>query len=462
MATTYLVKTGISAGNRRTWTWSGWVKRANLGEQRIFNHEQSSGTSQIGVLKWDGSDKILYADNTGSGNSINLNSSNMVFRDIGAWYHIVLRIDTTDATANNRARIYVNGQDIHSELGSFSTHTQPSQNYDTFANQSGNKMSIGVWVNNTNQYFDGSMTHIHFTDGYSYAPTSFGETDSTSGIWKPKTAPSVTYGNNGFFLKMENSGAMGTDSSGNSNTFTVSGTLTQNVDTPSNNFATLNPLYTIEYKSAFFPTNGLTSANITHSAWNTIPSTTAVSSGKWYFEGYGHTNGSNYLHYGITSSAKMNANATQPESEIQANANGYAYGYYGSNGQMYYSTTAASTTTSYGNSYTSSDYIGIFMDLDNNKLYFAKNGTLQNSGTGFDIGADGKPYLACISLYSGATNVNFGSGVFGTTALTGTTYADANGHGTFKYSPNQGGASNFDSAAKNFYALNTKNLKEFG
>ena len=78
------------------------------------------------------------------------------------------------------------------------------------------------------------------------------------------------------------------------------------------------------------------------------------------------------------------------------------------------------------------------------------------------IGADGKPYLACISLYSGATNVNFGSGVFGTTALTGTTYADANGHGIFKYSPNQAGASNFDSSAKNFYALNTKNLKEFG
>ena len=91
-------------------------------------------------------------------------------------------------------------------------------------------------------YFNGSMTHLHWIDGTAYDADDFGETDSTSGIWKPKTAPSVTYGTNGFFLKFENSGAMGTDSSGNSNTFTVSGTLTQNVDTPSNNFATLNPL----------------------------------------------------------------------------------------------------------------------------------------------------------------------------------------------------------------------------
>ncbi len=95
------------------------------------------------------------------------------------------------------------------------------------------------------------MTHFHFIDGTAYDASTFGESDSVSGIWKPKTAPSVTYGTNGFFLKMENSGAMGTDSSGNSNTFTVSGTLTQNVDTPSNNFATYNPLDNYYASSTF-------------------------------------------------------------------------------------------------------------------------------------------------------------------------------------------------------------------
>jgi hypothetical protein len=96
------------------------------------------------------------------------------------------------------------------------------------------------------------MTHIHYTDGYAYDASTFGETDSTSGIWKPKTAPSVTYGTNGFFLKFENSGAMGTDSSGNSNTFTVSGTLTQNVDTPSNNFATMESIILFNFSRSSF------------------------------------------------------------------------------------------------------------------------------------------------------------------------------------------------------------------
>ena len=134
----------------------------------------------------------------------------------------------------------------------------------------------------------------------------------------------------------------------------------------------------------------------------------------------------------------MNANSTQAQAEINTNSNGYAYGYYGTNGSIYYSTPSSSTSTSYGNSYGSTDYIGIFVDLDNNKLYFAKNGTLQNSGTGYDIHADGKPYLLTTAVYNGLTNVNFGNGLFGTTALTGTTYADANGDGIFKYSPNQG------------------------
>jgi hypothetical protein len=158
----------------------------------------------------------------------------------------------------------------------------------------------------------------------------------------------------------------------------------------------------------------------------------------------------------------MNASATQAQQEIQSGSNGYAIGYYGTNGNRYYSTTSESTSASYGASYGSTDYIGIFVDLDNNKLYFAKNGTLQNSGTGLDINAAGKPYLLATAVYNGLTNVNFGNGLFGTTALTGTTYADANGHGIFKYSPNQGGAANFDSTAKNFYAMNTKNLEEFG
>ena len=132
-----------------------------------------------------------------------------------------------------------------------------------------NPNHIGNDSEQTNPYFNGSMTHFHFIDGTAYDASTFGETDSTSGIWKPKTAPSVTYGTNGFFLKMENSGAMGTDSSGNSNTFTVSGTLTQNVDTPSNNFATMNPLDNYYASSTFSNGNTTIVTNSGNTTYNT-------------------------------------------------------------------------------------------------------------------------------------------------------------------------------------------------
>ena len=455
MASTYLTRTLGSSSN--SGTISMWVKRSKLATTQYLYANLVSGTN-YGIIFFDSNDRIEFMTVTSGSHTQKLLTTRK-FRDTGAWYHFVFATDTDNSTATNRLRLYVNGVE-ETDFDTDATGSQGDTN-NLFQASAANDHVISGSASQSD-LFDGLMTHIHIVPGSQLAPTVFGETDSTSGIWKPITSPSVTYTAQGSFLKFENSAAMGTDSSGNSNTWTVGGSMTQNVDSPTNNYATLTPLYTIEYNSAQFFTNGNNTTNSNQTQWNTNPCTMEVSSGKWYFEGYGHTNASHYVHYGITSSAKMNANATQAQAEINTNSNGYAYGYYGTNGSIYYSTTSASSSTSYGNSYGSTDYIGIFADLDNNKLYFAKNGTLQNSGTGYDISADGKPYILATAVYSGLTNVNFGSGVFGTTALTGTTYADANGHGTFKYSPNQGGAANFDSAAKNFYAMNTKNLKEFG
>ena len=456
---TYISRTPSSAGNRKKFTISMWVKRGGLGIDHWLVQGGTSGTEFD--IRFNTSDQIRfseYASSTGYGLI-----TNRKFRDTAAWYHLVFTYDSAQSTDTDRNKIYVNGEQIlASDCTAYDSGKHPPQNHDNAAWNNTTEFRINDVTWTTSSAKDASYTHIHHTDGYAYAASDFGETDSTSGIWKPKTAPSVTYGTNGFFLKFENAGNLDVDSSGNNLTFSTSGNLTQNVDTPSNNYATLTPLYTIEYNSAQFFTNVNTTTNSNTTQWNTVPCTMEVSSGKWYFEGYGHTNGSHYVHYGITSSEKMIANATQAQSEINTNSNGYAYGYYGYNGSIYYSTTSSSSSASYGDSYGNTDYIGIFADLDNNKLYFAKNGTLQNSGTGYDISADGKPYILATAVYNGLTNVNFGSGVFGTTALTGTTYADANGHGTFKYSPNQGGAANFDSTAKNFYAMNSKNLKEFG
>ena len=453
MATSYLEHTLSAAdtnGNKKA-TFSAWLKRTNQNAEHVFYTVRQDSTN---FFRFRIDNNAINVTSQVSGTNYYATTS-AVFRDPSAFYHVVVTYDTTQATASDRIKIYVNG-----EVQDISASNYPSQDATLFMIASGLPQRVGQEAGTG--HFDGIMAHVHYTEGYAYAASDFGSTDATSGIWKPNTSPSVSYGTNGFFLKFENSAAMGTDSSGASNDFTVYGNLTQNVDTPSNNQAILNPLYSIEYNSALFFTNANNTVNINTTAWNTVPCTMAITKGRWYFEGYGHTNSSNYVHYGITSQAKMNANATQPESEINTNSNGYAYGYYGTNGKIYYSTPSTDTSVTYGDSYGSTDYIGIFVDLEDNKIYFAKNGTLQNSGTGYDIHADGKPYLLTTAVYNGLTNLNFGSGVFGTTALTGTTYSDANSFGTFKYSPNQGGASNFDSTAKNFYTMNTKNLKEFG
>ena len=453
MATSYLEHTLTTAdtnGNKKA-TFSAWLKRTNQGSEHVF-YTVRQDSSNFFRFRFD-SDKINVTSNTSGTNYYATTSA--VFRDPSAFYHVVVAYDTTQGTASDRIKIYVNG-----EVQDISASNYPSQDATLFMIASGQPQRVGQ--ESGSGYFDGIMAHVHYTEGYAYAASDFGSTDATSGIWKPNTSPSVSYGTNGFWLKFENSAAMGTDSSGASNDFTVYGNLTQNVDTPSNNQAILNPLYSIEYNSSLLFTNANNTVNINTTAWNTVPCTMAITKGRWYFEGYGHTNSSNYVHYGITSQAKMNANATQPEVEINQNSNGYAYGYYGNSGRIYYSTPSTASDAAYGDSYGSTGYIGIFVDLEDNKIYFAKNGTLQNSGTGYDIHADGKPYLLTTAVYNGLTNLNFGSGVFGTTALTGTTYSDANSFGTFKYSPNQGGASNFDSTAKNFYTMNTKNLKQFG
>ena len=306
-------------------------------------------------------------------------------------------------------------------------NNRPSQNYDTF-NASGNTFRIGR-DRTTTAYLDGILAHTHFIDGTAYPASTFGETDSTSGIWKPKTAPSVTYGNNGFFLKFENSGAMGTDSSGNSNTFTVSGTLTQNVDTPSNNFATINPLYYSTSQSTL--SNGNLTATSSGANWNNFHSTIAPSTGKWYWEVKVVNVGSNTHPIGIVGTEASDINSTSPGDSFDGDATGISYVQTG-------------------------DIIGVAMDLDNHKLYFSKNGTYQNSGvptsgatgTGAISIVSGHSYLASFAHYNTMVDsINFGNPAFSISSGN----ADGNGYGNFEYAVPNG-----------YYSLNSKNLAEYG
>src|SRR5210317_540063 len=276
MASTYLTRTPSSAGDRKTFTFSTWIKRSSSSANQMLL-VQSSSSSNFSFMRFKSDGTLSIYSESGGSSQYNFVPS-MLFRDFSAWYHVVLTIDTTQATSTDRVKFYVNG----SQITDFSTETYPSQNIDTMFNST-NALELGRRTYSTDEYLDGSLAHTHFIDGTAYAASTFGETDSTTGIWKPKTAPSVTYGTNGFFLKFASSGSMGTDSSGNGNNFSVgAGTLTQTQDTPSNVFATLNPLVYSGRNITF--SNGNLSQSCSTLSGDASTSSIGVSSGKWYYE----------------------------------------------------------------------------------------------------------------------------------------------------------------------------------
>jgi len=284
MASTYLTRTFGSAGNSKTFTVSFWFKLGIVPDGTSMN-TIGSGTDNTNDFMIGFSYDV--ARTTGihilarnSGTKVIDVQTNRKFRDLSAWYHAVIAVDTTQSTDSDRVKIYING----SQETSLLTSTYPSQNTDLRWNTA-TAHYIGTTRDNqtATNLFDGLMAHVNNIDGTAYDADTFGETDATTGIWKPKFGPSVTYGTNGFFLKFENSGAFGTDSSGNGNNFTVNGTMTQTIDTPSNVFATLNPL--MGGLSSVTYSNGNTTATFAApSTWYFTPSTLAASQGKWYAE----------------------------------------------------------------------------------------------------------------------------------------------------------------------------------
>ena len=449
MANTYLTRTAGTPTNAKKFTISFWSKRTKLSaDQQILGFETDSNNK---LFCWfNGSDQFDFINKSSNSTTMRLKTTR-VFRDPSAWYHIVLAVDTTDSTSTDRLKLYVNGSRQLSANNGYASETYPSA--DATASVGGTHI-IGADHNGGSQqyFYDGILTHVHYTDGYVYTPSTFGETDSTSGIWKPKTSPSVTYGTNGYFLKFENSGAMGTDSSGNTNTFTPAGTLTQNVDTPSNNFATLNPFYYETNLSTL--SSGNLKASSSGAAWKNIYSNMAVGSGKWYCEiKIDSWNGSNTLVTGVISVDSDRLSKTASGDFFASATTAIAYN--AANGNK----VVENTETSYGNSYTSGDILGIAMDLDNNKLYFSKNGTFQNSGvptsgstgTGAISMTANTDYVVAIAHYNTqVASFNFGQGFFGTTAVASAN-ADGNGFGAFEYAVPTG-----------YYSLCTKNIKEFG
>ena len=409
MANTYLTRTPSTAGNRKTWTWSAWIKRSALGSS--VNYLFSAGTDANGADRRYGFylyNDLLYQDRYGGSNALT-----QVFRDVSAWYHIVISVDTTQATASNRTKVYINNT-------LYNLTTLFNQNEDTPVNSTLIHSVGGGTDNLAANHFNGSMSHINFIDGTAYDATAFGQYDA-NGVWKIKTSPSVTYGTNGFFI-LKNGNSV-TDQSPNTNNFTVGGgTLTNTEDSPSNVFATLNPL--IASSIPTYSNGNLTIAGA--STWESSPSTLAVSSGLWYAE-FKDVSGSNNM-VGVEN-AEIQTWITQFP--------GYSsdgWGYARDGGKR-----NSGSDTAYGSSFTSGDIISIALDMDNKFVYFAKNGTWQNSGdpTSGATGTGGlslsaNEYYFVTASYNSSSSANFGNGYFGATAIS-SAGTNASGIGIFEH-----------------------------
>ena len=426
-----LTKSYSSAGNLRTWTYSAWFKLSLVpAAYRLF----SIGTVASGPIFsifFTAGDLRIENDNNSS-QTLGFRTD-QVFRDPSAWSHLVVACDTTQGTNTNRFKIYHNG----SQITSFSTTNYPDQNTDTNVNGTTGSATIGARAASpSNTYFDGYMSEVVMIDGQQLTPTSFGEFDEDSGVWKPIDVSGLTFGTNGFYLDFEDSGALGDDVSGNGNDFTVNNltAIDQTTDTPTNNFATLNPLNASNQATL---SDGNSTLSIGSNSWKISPSTIAVSSGKWYVEHKISVN-NGFVGIGVIDTNDYANNNNISYSGQTANS----VMYYSSNGQKYIN----DSNTSYGATYTANDIIGIALDLDSGTktITFYKNNASQGAINLPTAGSE--EWLFLPSIYNATVQTNFGNPPF-----TGTDQADGNGYGSFEYAP-----------PSLYYALNTKNLSEFG
>jgi len=437
MATTQLNKTLGTPTNNYKWTISCWVKRASLGDQTIMSARVDG--SNNARLYFNSSNQLSIVDYQ-STNKMELVTSS-VYRDVGAFYNIVVSSD--NSLGSPVTKMYVNG--VETTNG---TSTQYSQNQ---ANLWNSAIAHYIGQNGASaSYYNGLISYFAFVDGTAYDQSYFGEVDSSSGIWKIKTAPSVTYGNNGFLLKMDTS-SPGTDTSGKSNTFTASGTPTLTQDNASNNFATMNSIDAGGPSLTF--SNGNTTIVSSDNTWRSGFNTIASFKGKWYFEAkYVGSSTNNWI--GVIDTGQVNSTSNTGDYKITARSRAYAISQTGQKGNN-------GSEANWGLSYAQNDIVGVAFDLDNHKIYFSKNGTWQNSGdptsgstgTGsmYDL-ATGYFYMVGSSYYSTSASIsyNFGNGFFGTTAVSSSN-ADAAGHGLFEYAVPTG-----------YFSLNTKNLNTYG
>ena len=449
-----------SSQSNTTGTFSAWIKTAAQNSfQLAGGHTDVNNRSYIYFpSSGDGFSGGIFSRTSGS---LDLNfSTSAVYRDPSAWYHLVIAIDTTQSTESNRVKWYVNGQ----QITSFSASTYPSQNASIpILNKSAQTIGAGFGASAVSEWSDGYMAEVYYIDGTQYAASDFGEYND-NGVWIPKDASdNLTFGTNGFYLEFkqtgtgQNSSGIGADTSGNDNHLAVNSLSATDVtvDTPTNNFATMNPVHKSSHGSAALPTFSEGNLKIGMNSDSSTSSTIAPSKGKWYFEykqGENTADNGGYPIVGI--SATLGGTA------------GDVIGFRTPDGSNYRGQLG---TSSIDNAFLSAreagDIFGFYIDLDNSTLIIHKNGSTYMN-TGYTGGLDWSGGLTTTSLQTGffhpyvqnnfdgtpayTDEINFGNPSFSISSSN----SDANGYGSFEYNPTLSGT--------NYYALCTKNLAEYG
>jgi len=436
-----------STGNQKTYTFSFWIKRSILGVQENIIGARYGAQGRYAFLRWNGDDpdkdKLEFHSGIYSTSSTSTSiafKTNRVFRDTNAWYHIVVAVDSTQAAGSgNQFHIYVNGVE---EL-SFTSATDPSENDNHFFNINTTTLEIGAQASDS--YLNAYIAEFVLIDGQQLTPTSFGEFDEDSGIWKPIDVSGLTFGNNGFYLDFEDSSNLGNDANGGTDLTEANITaIDQSTDTCTNNFATLNPL---DIPTANKP-NTFSQGNleITNSADEnrTSFSSIGVQSGKWYFEAK-FLSGEMKQYIGISKQETVD--------RIGASAN--SYGFAGENARKWNNNSYGS----YGSTASTGDIIMVAFDADNGIIWVGKNGSWFGSATQSEIENSTTTnamyssitiddfFMMGFSMEDSNIQVNFGSPMYAISS--GNT--DGDGFGNFEYAVPSG-----------YYSLNTKNLAEYG
>jgi len=454
----YFSKTPSSNGSQTISTFSAWIKKTVNGSyEGIFTSVYETG--EYFEINFEPSDKLEIRSKY-SGSYVLRKQTTRVFRDHSSWYHIVVVLDTTNGTAEDRCKVYINGV----RETSFSTNTNPGSSQNLGLNATSYEHRVGRDEWSTPAYFDGYMAEVHWIDGTAKAHTDFGEFDSNSPtIWKPKEYTDGGYGTNGFYLDFADSGNLGDDESGNTLDLAENNIAAEDqaTDTCTNNFCTLNPLdwsntgtdiYSIlSQGNCLYTSSGAGAGNNSG-----VGSTIGASKGKWYFEAKTTNTTTGWLGM-IYKPVGGNADS-----------NG---GIYSSGSAMMYGISTAGEksingtgTSSVFTALSANDIMSFAYDLDNGYFYFGVNGTYVTSGNPAS-GSSGTGAIGAITashiaefMRPGINNGNYGASSvlqmnFGgcPSFSISSGNSDANGYGNFEYAVPSG-----------YYSINSKNLAEFG